>query len=83
MKEAAERAAALREALAVSPDNAPLRRLLARALFEAGAAAEAAREWEWLLERDPEDAEARAGRERCREVLAVPAEGEAGAAPRG
>jgi SpoVK/Ycf46/Vps4 family AAA+-type ATPase len=84
VKEAAERAAALREALAVSPDNAPLRRLLARGLFEAGAAAEAAREWEWLLERDPGDAEARAGRERCREALAVPAEEEeAAAAPRG
>ena len=48
-----ETADALRTALAVSPENAPLRRHLGRVLSEGEAWAEAAEQWRWLWEHLP------------------------------
>lgn len=48
-----ETAEALRAALAVSPENAPLRRHLGRVLLEGGVWAEAAEQWRWLWEHLP------------------------------
>jgi SpoVK/Ycf46/Vps4 family AAA+-type ATPase len=53
--------AALRAALALSPDNPPLRRLFAEALLTAGKAAEAEFEFRELLKRAPGDAAIQAG----------------------
>lgn len=47
----------LREALRVSPDNAPLRRHLAESLMKLGLASEAESEWQQLLRQQPGNAE--------------------------
>ena len=53
--------AALREALALSPDNLPLRRLLADTLLAHGRAAEAEEEYRLVLARLPDDAAVQLG----------------------
>ncbi len=55
----------LREALAHSPDNPPLMRLLAAALADAGRYGEAEDAWRALVTRQPSDLEARLGLARC------------------
>jgi transitional endoplasmic reticulum ATPase len=76
----------LREALRLSPDNAPLRRLLADTLQRLGRDDDAAAEYRDLLRRDPGDAGARLGLARCfyrqgrfDEALVVAEEAAAGA----
>ncbi len=56
-----ETAEALRAALAVSPENAPLRRHLGRVLLEGEAWAEAGEQWRWLWEHLSEEGAGRAG----------------------
>lgn len=60
-----EAVAPLREALAMSPDNVPLRLALARTLVDAGRPREALDEFREVLERDPSRAEVREELAKC------------------
>lgn len=52
----------LERAATLQPDNADIRRMMARDLVQLGAHPEAMQTYDWLLSRDPGDAEARLGR---------------------